>query len=38
MIWPLFKSNKYFNINENGNELAIELSYLLFIFDTERLE
>ena len=38
MIWPLMQSNKYFNINDIGNKLVIELSYLLFIFDTERLE
>ena len=38
MIWPLFQSNKYFNINKDGNKLVIESSYLLFIFDTERLE
>ena len=38
MISPLFQSNEYFNINRIGNELVIELSYLLFIFDTERLE
>ena len=38
MMWPLFQSNEYFNIDKNGNELVIESSYLLFIFDTERLE
>ena len=38
MIWPLFQSNKYFNINKDGNKLVIESSYLLFIFDTEWLE
>ena len=38
MIWPIFQSNKYFDINKNGNRLVIELSYLLFIFDAERLK
>ena len=38
MTSPLFQSNEYFNINKIENKLAIELSNLLFIFDTERLE
>ena len=38
MMRPLFQVNKYFDINKNGNKLVIELSYVLFIFDTEWLE
>ena len=38
MIWPLFQSNKYFDINKNGKKMVIELPYLLFVFDIERLE